>query len=271
MGDFLAFTSGLMNDAVLGFQILLSVFFLANDLTLCYQYYYYNSVYPHTYTPVHISNNDDNDDDNTKQIDAMIGTQSNAEVHDPSSVAIQIKRPLGDETGSLSSTSGPSYDSVDDARQPGLMKTVLAGAAIIGNVNGMMNNNVNAVTASSNKLLGLVLAWGCTCFYVASRCPQLLKNYQRKSVDGISPLLFGAALGGNLTYTLCIVTSCNFVYANNRHQFFMSQLPYILGSSGTIVFDIGYFYQRYIYRDSGRNTSNMPLEDWDDIVVRVEP
>ena len=33
-------------NIVLDFQLYLSVFFLCNDVTLCFQYYYYNSVYP---------------------------------------------------------------------------------------------------------------------------------------------------------------------------------------------------------------------------------
>lgn len=269
MGDFLAFTSGLMNDAVLGFQILLSVFFLANDLALCYQYYYYNSVYPRTYAPL--------EDEGTKRYsrlepDTATAETAISEIHDPSSVAIHIKKSQTtiepeSETGSLSSSSGPSYDSVSDARGPGLMKSALAGAAIIGKASGMMT--VSEVSAKGTNNLALFLAWGCTCFYVASRCPQLYKNYKRKSVDGISPLLFGAALGGNLTYTLCVLTSCDFGYAPDKHAFFMKQLPYILGSSGTIVFDMAYFYQRYIYRFSGASTSNMTLEDWDEITVRV--
>ena len=82
---------------------------------------------------------------------------------------------------------------------------------------------------------------GCTLVYCLSRCPQLYKNYKRKSVDGISPLLFASALMGNLTYTLSILTSCEFAFGSNRQDFILKELPYILGSAGTIVLILAIF------------------------------
>jgi len=138
-----------------------------------------------------------------------------------------------------------------------------------GVANAMAIPKDGEVTTLSKESLGLFLAWCCTAVYVSSRCPQLYKNYKRKSVDGISPLLFGSALIGNLTYTLSILTSCEFVEDSNKTQFFWRQLPYILGSSGTVVFDIAYFYQRYLYRDY-RLGGPVMLESWESIESRGE-
>lgn len=255
MGDFLSFTSCLLNDVVLQFQVYLSLFFICNDLTLCYQYYYYNSVYPRKNFEA-LQQNSIIPEAVSHQADYHVSTGS-----------IHIRHgPEPDETHSLSQSDGSassSFGSISNSKRP--------SAAQIATVGTMLNSGFAQAMAiqdvdpsSPSQLLGLVLAWGCTLVYVSSRCPQLYKNYQRKSVDGMSPLLFGSALAGNLTYTLSILTSCEFLFSPLRTEFFWRQLPYILGSLGTIVFDIAYFYQRHIYRDAGRNNTVMGLETWEE-------
>lgn len=300
MGDFLSFTSCIFNDAVLKFQIYLSFFFICNDITLCYQYYYYNSVYPRKYGGVEYTSTNatdeprnsnegssfDKGDDRKKSFNydyptsaSEIQNDSTNKIHVRSNHAtstsamsshqsITSSSPLSSSPGSLSP--GGSYNSFNDKSNH---KTSITKALGVGSIlNGVVTNAMPVLTTddayhpwTSSEFLGLFLAWSCTFVYVGSRCPQLLKNYERKSVEGISPLLFGAALMGNLTYTLSILTSCDFLFGDSKQSFFYKELPYILGSSGTIVFDIAYFYQRYLYRDTGRNTSVMGLENWDQL------
>ncbi|KAI5961021.1 uncharacterized protein KGF55_004288 [Candida pseudojiufengensis] len=150
-------------------------------------------------------------------------------------------------------SSTPSSYSSTDENKNSILKNVAGAVLINASTVNAFSNNVNIATTGHN--LGRILAWGCTIVYCSSRCPQLYKNYKRKSVDGISPLLFGSALLGNLTYTLSILTSCSFVLSENRSSFLLEELPYILGSSGTIIFDAAYFYQKHLYKDSGINTS----------------
>lgn len=252
MGDFLSFTSCLFNDVVLKFQIYLSVFFLCNDVVLCYQYYYYNSVYPRKYSPV---------------ARAAQSTQENSE--DPfvtdRSVHVSGNVHIRGHERSLSEVPTPSSGYSSTSNSPKQGNILAAAAAGFGTAEAApVIGEKGAETAGvfSKEALGLVLAWGCTFVYCGSRCPQLYKNYKRKSVEGISPLLFGLALLGNLAYTLSIVTSCEFIYDDSKTDFFMRELPYILGSSGTIVFDMLYFYQRHLYRNAGKNTSVMSLEAW---------
>lgn len=258
MGDFLSFTSCLLNDAALNFQIYLSLFFLANDITLCTQYYYYVSVYPRRrYLRVanHISR-----EDNT--IDRR-GADTKTTAIDIHSVP-DLKGANGEPTSfsSLSSSEAKSFGSMEQTASVG---QILATSAVINaGVTNAFSTEVTILTASTSKteVLALVLAWACTCVYVCSRCPQLYKNYKRKSVDGISPLLFGSALVGNLTYTISVLTSCEFLSAPNKSEFFWKQLPYLIGSSGTIVFDAAYFYQRYLYRFAGRDSMVIGLQPW---------
>lgn len=266
MGDFLSFTSCLMSDVVLKFQVYLSIFFLCNDVTLCFQYYYYNSVYPKTHTLMYsLVNSELTEPSEPTHTDIMIHNRNNQ---------IHIRH-----TGTEDPSPSSSYNSMDDSK-PSAVKIAAVSAVLNGaSVNGLPLVKGSKDTHSQTSLsslatensthisqsIGLVLAWGCTAVYCGSRCPQLYKNYKRKSVEGISPMLFGAALLGNFTYTLSILTSCEFMDSNTRQEFFFRELPYILGSSGTIVFDAFYFYQKYLYRNAGVNTSVMAMESWNDV------
>jgi uncharacterized protein with PQ loop repeat len=159
---------------------------------------------------------------------------------------------------------GTSYDSVNNSTST--VSKLASMATLLGSTNALPIAIKETTTAGSNtnsQLLGMVLAWMCTFVYMFSRCPQLWKNYKRKSVDGLSPLLFTAALLGNLCYTISILTTCEFVNGVDQWDYFMKQLPYILGSSGTLLFDCGYFYQRSIYR---KNTPEaFTMENWSDL------
>ncbi|EGW31698.1 uncharacterized protein SPAPADRAFT_62304 [Spathaspora passalidarum NRRL Y-27907] len=172
---------------------------------------------------------------------------------------------------SILSPGASSYDSTSDSESSHLVRTAIAGVLL--NASGARASPIQAFiqessgSSSTVETIGIILAWSCTVIYCSSRCPQLYKNYKRKSVEGISPILFGAALLGNLTYTLSILSSCEFLFGDSRSDFIWRELPYIIGSSGTIIFDVAYFYQKYIYRGAGKNTSVMVLENWSQIDV----
>lgn len=242
MGDFLSFTSCLINEAALGFQVYLSLFFICNDITLCYQYYYYNSVYPRV---------------SYRAPEEAVTTE--AEPHLTEAITFRLHVPENERLP-LSSSESSSYSSIHNTKLPSKVTVAAAGAVLNAGLSNAMSTSGEVHTASTKDILALFLAWGCTVVYVSSRCPQLYKNYRRKSVEGMSPLLFGAALLGNLTYTVSILTSCQFLFSPDKLSFLWHQLPYILGSSGTVVFDFAYFYQRHIYR--GRRSDEMDLQPW---------
>ncbi|VEU23456.1 DEKNAAC104488, partial [Brettanomyces naardenensis] len=119
--------------------------------------------------------------------------------------------------------------------------------AVLSNSDSAYAMPIGQKTKSKIPEMGYLVAWMCTLVYTSSRVPQLYKNYCRKSVDGISPLLFTFALLGNLTYSLSILTSTRMLLAKDKWAFLMDELPYILGSAGTIFFDLFYFGQRWYY------------------------
>lgn len=133
-------------------------------------------------------------------------------------------------------------------------------------------------------VLGQVFGWLCAVLYLGSRLPQILLNWRRKSVEGVSMLFFLFACLGNLTYVLSIIAyepTC----ANPNHcrsgevgriygRYILVNLSWLAGSFGTLLLDLGIFAQFFIYsRDEsvieddeegfGEQDSNIDEERWD--------
>ncbi|ODN83206.1 hypothetical protein L202_01393 [Cryptococcus amylolentus CBS 6039] len=104
------------------------------------------------------------------------------------------------------------------------------------------------VPFSFQRTVGRISAWSCTTLYLTSRLPQIWKNYQRKSVEGLSILLFLMAFCGNVTYVASILLnpSGGADPADNAH-YLLESLPYLLGSGGTLMFDLTIMIQSLIY------------------------
>ncbi|KAL1406812.1 hypothetical protein Q8F55_006221 [Vanrija albida] len=95
------------------------------------------------------------------------------------------------------------------------------------------------------ETIGRISAWACTTLYLTSRLPQIWKNFQRKSVEGLSILLFIFAFLGNVAY----VASIAFRPAppGEGAHYLLKALPYLLGSGGTLLFDLTIMIQSAIY------------------------
>ncbi|EFC47473.1 predicted protein [Naegleria gruberi] len=81
-------------------------------------------------------------------------------------------------------------------------------------------------------IAGYVIGSLSTCLYLGSRIPQIIKNFQRRSTEGLSPILFICAFLGNSTYAGSL-----FLYSVSW-QFILSRLPWIIGSAGVLVMDL---------------------------------
>ncbi|KAJ5257192.1 hypothetical protein N7478_013296 [Penicillium angulare] len=91
--------------------------------------------------------------------------------------------------------------------------------------------------AASGQALGYFSA---VC-YLGARLPQIYKNYSEKSCEGLSLLFFILSLLGNLTYGAGIIahsTDAGYITTN---------LPWLIGSLGTVVEDVVIFAQFRIY------------------------
>ncbi|KAK2598940.1 hypothetical protein QQS21_005618 [Conoideocrella luteorostrata] len=97
--------------------------------------------------------------------------------------------------------------------------------------------------------LGLALGYLSALFYLCARLPQIFKNYQEKSCEGLSLLFFMLSLTGNMTYGLSLLS-----YSQNK-EYLLTTLPWLLGSLGTMVEDSTIFVQFRIYGDGDHRFS----------------
>lgn len=112
--------------------------------------------------------------------------------------------------------------------------------------------------------LGQVFGYLCAIFYLGSRIPQLLLNYRRESTEGISVLFFIFACIGNLTYVMSIFAyspTCDHPSrckpgeaASIYGRYIMVNLSWITGSVGTLLLDLGFFWQFFLYQSRGEGT-----------------
>lgn len=87
--------------------------------------------------------------------------------------------------------------------------------------------------------------------YLASRVPQILLNYRRKSCEGVSILFFMFAGMGNLTYVMSIlayVPQGDWDPAKYRMHLAVNA-SWLLGSVGTLILDAMIFAQFFMYQN----------------------
>ncbi|KAF5315626.1 hypothetical protein D9611_004776 [Ephemerocybe angulata] len=109
------------------------------------------------------------------------------------------------------------------------------------------------------RVLGRIFAWMCTMLYLTSRLPQIWKNYVRKSVEGLSMALFIFAFLGNTFYVASILLSPKTLLPPpEASEFIRESIPYLLGSAGTLCFDITIVTQSLIYRPKPKRQQNVP-------------
>ena len=77
------------------------------------------------------------------------------------------------------------------------------------------------------KLLGYLSA----ILYLSARIPQIYHNYKLKSTEGLSLLFFMFSTLGNVSFTASIL------FALTDKDYFLLNLPWLIGSAGTIFFD----------------------------------
>ncbi|OJJ02906.1 hypothetical protein ASPVEDRAFT_703013 [Aspergillus versicolor CBS 583.65] len=86
-----------------------------------------------------------------------------------------------------------------------------------------------------------VLGYISAVCYLGARLPQIYKNYCDKSCEGLSLLFFILSLLGNLTYGAGIL--CH----STEKSYFITNLPWLIGSLGTMVEDVTIFAQFRMY------------------------
>jgi solute carrier family 66 (lysosomal lysine-arginine transporter), member 1 len=88
--------------------------------------------------------------------------------------------------------------------------------------------------------LGQIFGWACAVLYLGSRIPQVVKNFQRKSTEGLSLLFFLFACLGNMTYVLSILA------ASLDARYLLANLSWLAGSAGTLLLDGLVYYSFFL-------------------------
>ncbi|KAK5988920.1 putative vacuolar amino acid transporter YPQ1 [Cladobotryum mycophilum] len=105
--------------------------------------------------------------------------------------------------------------------------------------------------------LGQVFGYICAALYIASRLPQLILNWRRKTTEGLSMLFFLFACLGNATYVLSIFAyepkcegkPCEGNEAARIYgRYILMNLSWLAGSGVTLFLDFGVFAQYFMYR-----------------------
>ncbi|ORZ14528.1 PQ loop repeat-domain-containing protein [Absidia repens] len=91
--------------------------------------------------------------------------------------------------------------------------------------------------------------WASAFLYCVSRIPQIMKNFRSESVDGLSLTMFVFSLAGNLTYCISILLK------STDRTFLLINFPWLLGSGGTLFFDLMIFFQFYTYRHHSKSST----------------
>lgn len=127
------------------------------------------------------------------------------------------------------------------------------------------------------SLWGQIFGYICAVLYLASRVPQILLNYRRKSTEGLNALFFLFACIGNLTYVFSIFAFepiCSSHYQGHWHEsncepgeapaiygkYILVNLSWLIGSAGTLGLDFAVFVQFFLYRENVKE-EDLTVED----------
>ncbi|KAG5837049.1 lysosomal amino acid transporter 1 homolog [Anguilla anguilla] len=129
-------------------------------------------------------------------------------------------------------------------------------------VNTVEQNRLNNVAIS-----GYVCGYLASIFYLASRFPQLYKNFKRQSTEGTSYWLFALAMLGNGTYGLSIIVVLP-ALKGSKSLFILNHLAWLIGSLGVLLLDFFISAQFIMYR---KRTPSLPNHFSMKKVPEVEP
>ncbi|KAI8330843.1 PQ loop repeat-domain-containing protein [Chlamydoabsidia padenii] len=223
IGDLANFV-GCIATHQLPFQLYLSVYFSIIDTILCGQYLYY----------VKFSDN---------RLRRWIHSRNGEELKfsNPASPANEQTHLLQEDHKSPSSSSS-SYKSTT-LMMMGLFSFYYTASSSSSSLTTMGSSyDITSDDPQQVLWIGRFFAWLCTFLYLSSRLPQIIKNFQRRSVQGLSMALFFFAACGNMTYVLSIFTN---PHATRKSM--LEAVPYLIGSAGTLCFDATIFGQYIVY------------------------
>ena len=113
----------------------------------------------------------------------------------------------------------------------------------------------NVTLPKAAKTTGIVMGYLSSILYLNSRLPQIVKNCQRRSVAGLSWLMFFCAFMGNVTTVTAI-----FMRISSKADW-VAEAPFLPGNAGTLVFDFTIMIQ-YLYYTRRKRARQAARRAW---------
>lgn len=93
-----------------------------------------------------------------------------------------------------------------------------------------------------------ILGYTSAMLYLCARIPQIIKNYRKQKTEGLALLFFILSVCGNITYAASILAF------STERDYVITNIPWLMGSLGTLAFDFVILFQFLLYREHEEET-----------------
>ncbi|CAI6338260.1 unnamed protein product [Periconia digitata] len=139
----------------------------------------------------------------------------------------------------------PSLKAQEDVNNEWIKNSLsIAGVAVVGAAGwaiawktGVWIPSVEDDASGKTPIGAEILGYVSAVCYLGARIPQIIKNQRERSCEGLSLLFFILSLMGNATY------GAGILFHSTEREYFFTNLPWLIGSLGTIVEDVTIFIQ----------------------------
>ncbi|KAJ3175718.1 PQ loop repeat-containing protein 2 [Geranomyces variabilis] len=231
LGDITGFVGAVLTKQSLPVRLCAGYFLLLSAASFAQYFYYVNKNASKLALPAaHVKINDE---------DTLVEASAASGQEDDESAPLVRRQ----------STSPPTYSTLDRVV---ISTTLVLALAAVVSANRHNNHpptlplcNAAALrpTTPSAHLAGALTAWISGLMYFTSRIPQLFANHRAKSTEALSLAVFILTIVGNVSYCAGVLLRGVDVGA----EFFATGLPFLVGSAGTLVFDLGILAQAWAY------------------------
>lgn len=229
--------------------IFLAIWFCIADFMMIFSYFYYTHIYKRHHHHRH-GNKRSRSRSSSRRRRRTSGSLEHGSHSDGDEGIVNEERPLLRRRRSSTLTDialEPQYHSIFVKYILPILFVVAAGVVgfFLGGANmGDENDSPGSGDDGAIALGPQIMGYCSALLYLGARIPQIIQNYHRKSVHGLSLLFFLFSTLGNLTYAGQIL------FYRSDSKYILLNLSWLLGSLGTIFEDSFIFLQFYIYREN---------------------